>query len=264
MATNVWCLLIDECHEPNFGEPFPVSIRHDDTIHELKVKIQMMWNRHKLSHVPPNHLEIWKCESLELSARDSFDLTKKKLDDLKFYDDYNDDTDVTVNVQHLGVAQRMSEFSNLRDDEIWLVVVPQNDVLAEARLYSRPDRPHKLVYPSAYERYWTTVLHQTQTSHLFRVLSYMSPLTKLVYCNNERKETQFNKPLRSPWMRMGTRDHKGPSRVWAELIMAWRTSCKRSGNDGASWVVEFFLRSNWERKTETGELAWDITRRWRA
>ncbi|KAH8984842.1 hypothetical protein EDB92DRAFT_1463746 [Lactarius akahatsu] len=127
MATNlnVWCLLIDEDHEPIFGEPFPVSIRHDDTIHELKVKIQMMWDRHKLSHIPPNDPEIWKCKSLELSARDSFDLTKSQLDDLKFF--FDEDSDVPANVQHLGVAQRMTEFSNRRDDEIWLVVVPQND-----------------------------------------------------------------------------------------------------------------------------------------
>ncbi|KAH9077532.1 hypothetical protein EDB83DRAFT_2514239 [Lactarius deliciosus] len=125
MATNVWCLLIDEDHEPDFGEPFPVSIRHDDTIHELKVKIQMMWNRHKLSHIPPNDLEIWKCKSLELSARDSFDLTKSQLDGLTFFNDEH--SDVTANVQHLGVAQRMTEFSNLGDDEIWLVVVPHND-----------------------------------------------------------------------------------------------------------------------------------------
>ncbi|KAH8986414.1 hypothetical protein EDB86DRAFT_3246109 [Lactarius hatsudake] len=186
MTTNIWCLLIDEDHEPDFGEPFPVSIRHDDTIHELKVKIQMMWGRHKLSHIPPNDLEIWKCKSLELSARDSFDLTKNQLVDLKPFDD--EDSDVTANIQHLGVAQRMTEFSNRRDDEIWLVVVPQNDAdlavfvwdtqfLAEALLYvfvdsvqfatmypillftnpvfpsSRLDRPHTLDYSSVYERY---------------------------------------------------------------------------------------------------------------
>ncbi|KAH9173940.1 hypothetical protein EDB89DRAFT_2068174 [Lactarius sanguifluus] len=111
MATgNVWCLLIDEDHEPNFGEPFSVSIFRSDTIHELKVKILMTWNRHKLSHIPPNDLEIWKCKSLELSSTMST-VTR----------------DVAANVQHLGVAQRMMEFSNLGDDEIWLVVVPQND-----------------------------------------------------------------------------------------------------------------------------------------
>ncbi|KAH9032116.1 hypothetical protein EDB84DRAFT_1578651 [Lactarius hengduanensis] len=128
MATNlnVWCLLIDENHEPIFGEPFPVSIRHDDMIHELKVKIQMMWNRSKLSHIPPNDLEIWKCKSLELSARDSFDLTKNQLDGLKFFDDEDSDVTANIQVQHLGVAQRMTEFSR-DDDEIWLVVVPQND-----------------------------------------------------------------------------------------------------------------------------------------
>ncbi|KAH9026594.1 hypothetical protein EDB85DRAFT_2276364 [Lactarius pseudohatsudake] len=190
MATNlnIWCLLIDEDHEPIFGEPFPVSIRHDDTIHEIKVKIQMMWNRHKLSHIPPNDLEIWRCKSLELSARDSFDLTKKQLDELKFFDD--EDSDVTPNVQHLGVAQRMTEFS--RDDEIWLVVVPQNDAdfavfvwdtqfLAEARLYVFVDSVqfatltpldanlsyHARQTPQARlplgirKIYWATVLHQT-------------------------------------------------------------------------------------------------------
>jgi hypothetical protein len=67
MADNIqiWCLLIDHDYKttPGLGEPFPVSIRRDGTIHELKIVI---YKGRPPAHYPgalANSIEIWKCKS---------------------------------------------------------------------------------------------------------------------------------------------------------------------------------------------------------
>lgn len=59
---EIWCLLIDHDHKSTFGEPFPVSISHGDTIHKLKIKIWGAPNSPDLV-VTTNSIEIWKCKS---------------------------------------------------------------------------------------------------------------------------------------------------------------------------------------------------------
>jgi len=115
---RVWCLVIDRRYNPTFGEPFPVSIRHDDTIHDLKIKISKAPHRPDFI-VDTNSIEIWKCKSLKLSAKDSFGQMKKQLGNLAFSD--GEDS----HVQHLGAAQRVMELQ-LEDNEILLAVVPGN------------------------------------------------------------------------------------------------------------------------------------------
>lgn len=124
MATSkVWCLLIDHTHNPSFGEPFPVYIHRDDTVHELKLKVMIEsfnLNRIELVRIPSNEIEIWRCKSLKLSAKDSFGRTKKQLSDFKFSDDEDSD------VLHVGVAAQVISPILFRSlDELWLVVVPR-------------------------------------------------------------------------------------------------------------------------------------------
>ena len=126
MANNnlkVWCLLIDNDHKPIFGEPFPMSMRLDDTIHELKKKIgHGGYGTDKFPDVSPNELEIWKCKafSRKLSANDSFGRTKKYLGDFRFSDDEHDYSDV----EHLGVTRLLVELP-LEPGELLLVLMPR-------------------------------------------------------------------------------------------------------------------------------------------
>ena len=118
MASKIWCLLLDHNHEPTFGEPFPVSINHPDTIHDVKIKIKTSSDRFRFHHFIANDIEIWKCKSFKLSANDSFGQTKKKLGHFKF-DDENSD------VEHLGVARAVMEMG-LMHGELLLALIPRN------------------------------------------------------------------------------------------------------------------------------------------
>ncbi|KAH9060288.1 hypothetical protein EDB87DRAFT_1683853 [Lactarius vividus] len=113
---QVWCLVIDDHYNLNFGEPFPVSVRQDDTIHKLKIKMKLVAHEPNFP-VNANRIQIWKCKSLKLSAKDSFSQTRKQVNGLKFSDEEDSD------VQHLGAAQRMMELQ-LKDSEILLAMIP--------------------------------------------------------------------------------------------------------------------------------------------
>lgn len=99
-----------------------MSIHLDETTHDLKKRIMggggvpdsPEW---PFLRVSANRIEIWKCKGLKLSAKDTFSLTTKRLNNFKFSED--DDSDV----QHLGVAQRMRELG-LDDNELLLARVP--------------------------------------------------------------------------------------------------------------------------------------------
>ncbi|KAH9173925.1 hypothetical protein EDB89DRAFT_2068158 [Lactarius sanguifluus] len=67
-----------------------------------------------------NSIQIWKCKSLKLSAKDSFGQTTKQVSDLRFSDEEGS------HVQHLGAAQRMMELQ-LEDNEILLALVPSSE-----------------------------------------------------------------------------------------------------------------------------------------
>ncbi len=95
-----------------------MSIRHDDTIHTLKIKIWAAEHSPDLI-VNTNAIEIWACESLKLSAKDSFGQMKMELGHVEFSED--DDSPV----RHLGAAQRVMDVP-LEDNEILLAVVPGN------------------------------------------------------------------------------------------------------------------------------------------
>ncbi|KAH9037423.1 hypothetical protein EDB83DRAFT_2524711 [Lactarius deliciosus] len=112
---NVWCLLIDRDHKPTFGEPFPVLVRHDNTIHDLKIRIISGWSRTKLAYTVPGKIGIWRCK--RLSAKHPLNRTKKLLSDLKFDEDEDSD------VQQLAVALKVMELK-LEDDEILLALLP--------------------------------------------------------------------------------------------------------------------------------------------
>ncbi|KAH9026590.1 hypothetical protein EDB85DRAFT_2149032 [Lactarius pseudohatsudake] len=116
---QVWCLAIDDHYNPIFGEPFPVSVRQDDTIHDLKIKIL------DTPHSPDfivytNTIQIWKCKSLKLSAKDSFGQTTKQVSDLRFSDEEDSP------VEYLGAARRMMELQ-LQDSEILLALIPSSE-----------------------------------------------------------------------------------------------------------------------------------------
>ena len=115
---TVWCLLIDHNCQPTFGEPFPVFIIVGETVHEIKTKIVDHRESRPDIKVSTNKIEIWKCKKFKLSAKDSFSLIKSQLCNLKFSDDEDSD------VQHLGAAQRTTEFE-LEDRELLLVLVPK-------------------------------------------------------------------------------------------------------------------------------------------
>ncbi|KAH9032113.1 hypothetical protein EDB84DRAFT_1438713 [Lactarius hengduanensis] len=125
---QVWCLAIDDHYNPIFGEPFPVSVRQDDTIHDLKIKI--LETPHSADFVVfTNSIQIWKCKSLKLSARDSFGQTTKQVSDLRFSDEEDSP------VQHLGAARRMMELQ-LQDSEILLALVPPSDQVDSSQTLS--------------------------------------------------------------------------------------------------------------------------------
>ena len=109
---KVWCLLIDPDHKPSFGEPFPVPTRLVDKVHELKIKIR---NERNSNLYPictfPNRIEIWKCASPKLSAKDSFYQTKEILDEINFSGNWKG------HVQHLGPAQKAKELE-LEDNSL--------------------------------------------------------------------------------------------------------------------------------------------------
>lgn len=104
--------------------PLPVSIRPDDTIHELKKRIQAGPGPRydKFLNISPNELEIWKCKlkgsSRKLSANHSFGQTKRYLGDFTFSGDEQGYSDA----QHLGVTQLLAELS-LESGELLFVLV---------------------------------------------------------------------------------------------------------------------------------------------
>ncbi|KAH9032117.1 hypothetical protein EDB84DRAFT_1561174 [Lactarius hengduanensis] len=116
----VWCLAIDNHYNPIFGESFPVTVSHDCTIYDLKIKIMgEEHSPHLRRVVVTNSLQIWKCKSLKLSAKDSFSQTRKQVSNLRFSDEEDS------HVQHLGAAQRMMDLQ-LEDSEILLALDPMS------------------------------------------------------------------------------------------------------------------------------------------
>jgi hypothetical protein len=119
MADNIkiWCLLIDHDYQPTLGEPFPVSIRRDGTIHELKTEIYRNLPIF-LGRALANNIEIWKCQSSRLSAKDPFDQTKGQLNEISFSGNWKG------HVEHLGTAQKVKELG-LEHNEPLLAVMPR-------------------------------------------------------------------------------------------------------------------------------------------
>ncbi|KAH9077537.1 hypothetical protein EDB83DRAFT_2311278 [Lactarius deliciosus] len=109
--SNIWCLVIDSDHKPTFGEPFPVVVDQNSTIHELKLSI--VPRNHptgRFFRTLPSDIGIWRCKGL--SAKYPLNRVKKLLSDFKFSDDEPEDSDV----QQLGVAQKGSSFSEFLVD----------------------------------------------------------------------------------------------------------------------------------------------------
>ncbi|KAH9026597.1 hypothetical protein EDB85DRAFT_1892473 [Lactarius pseudohatsudake] len=122
-----WCLVIDHDHCPTFGEPFPVTVRHDDTIHDLKKKIMGTPDSPDLHRfTTANSIEIWKYASSEsdskLSARDCFHQTGRKICEVEFSESDEEPRDVW----HLGAAQMVIDLG-LDEDEILLALVPSSE-----------------------------------------------------------------------------------------------------------------------------------------
>ncbi|KAF8261047.1 hypothetical protein EI94DRAFT_1705838 [Lactarius quietus] len=119
---TVWCLLIDHNFKPSFGEPFPVTIGYNGTTHEVKIRIsgrpESPESRPDLGIVT-NKIEIWKCKTLKLSAKDSFGRIKMLLHNFQFSYDENS------SAEHLGVAQSIEELE-LESYELLLARVPQH------------------------------------------------------------------------------------------------------------------------------------------
>ncbi|KAH9173921.1 hypothetical protein EDB89DRAFT_1904871 [Lactarius sanguifluus] len=114
---NVWCLVIDRDHKPTFGEPFPVVVDQNSTIHELKIGI--VPRNPRFFTILPSDIGIWRCKGL--SAKYPLNRMKKLLSDFKFSDDEPEDSDV----QQLGVAQKVMELNLDSDsDEILLALLP--------------------------------------------------------------------------------------------------------------------------------------------
>ncbi|KAH9173927.1 hypothetical protein EDB89DRAFT_2068160 [Lactarius sanguifluus] len=117
---KIWCLVIDHDHHLTFGEPFPVTVLRDDTIHDLRIKIMGVEHSPNLRRlVVTNSLQIWKCKSLKLSAKDPFSQTRKQVSNLRFSDEEDS------HVQHLGAAQKIMELQ-LEDSEILLARDPMS------------------------------------------------------------------------------------------------------------------------------------------
>jgi len=99
-----------------------LSMRSDHTVHDLKIRIneevgsREEWLRDL--NVVANRIEIWRCKTLKLFAKDPFYLIKKPLRDFKFSNDEDSDA------QRLGAAQKVAELE-LEDSEILLARVPQ-------------------------------------------------------------------------------------------------------------------------------------------
>ncbi|KAI9438120.1 hypothetical protein H4582DRAFT_2057604 [Lactarius indigo] len=121
---KLWCLAIDHNHNPNFGEPFPVTVGRDDTIHDLKIKIMGTQHSPDLHRVVvTNSIEIWHCDSSKsdskLSAKEYFHQTERKIRELNF----SESDDEPRDVWHLGAAQKVVDLE-LEDNEILLALVP--------------------------------------------------------------------------------------------------------------------------------------------
>ncbi|KAH9077535.1 hypothetical protein EDB83DRAFT_2514242 [Lactarius deliciosus] len=122
---NFWCLVIDYDHLPTFGEPFPVTVRHDDTVHDLKIKIMGTPHSPNLHRFTTNSIEIWMYSSLEsgskLSSKDCFHQTGVKICEVDFSE--SDDGSEPRDVWHLGVGRKVIDLE-LEEDEILLALVP--------------------------------------------------------------------------------------------------------------------------------------------
>ncbi|KAH8984839.1 hypothetical protein EDB92DRAFT_1818905 [Lactarius akahatsu] len=122
-----WCLVIDHDHCPTFGEPFPVTVRHDDTIHDLKVKIMGTSGLPDLHRfTTANRIEIWMYFSSEsgskLSAKDCFHQTGRIICEVEF----SESDDELRDVCHLGAARKVIDLE-LEEDEILLALVPSSE-----------------------------------------------------------------------------------------------------------------------------------------
>ncbi|KAH9173923.1 hypothetical protein EDB89DRAFT_2228399 [Lactarius sanguifluus] len=122
-----WCLFIDHDHDPTFGEPFPVTVRHDDTIHDLKIKIMgtpyYSPNLHRFTTA--NCIEIWKYSpesDSKLSAKDCFHQTGRTICEVEFSESDEEPRDVW----HLGAARKVVDL-DLEEDEILLALVPSSE-----------------------------------------------------------------------------------------------------------------------------------------
>ncbi|KAH8986416.1 hypothetical protein EDB86DRAFT_2832017 [Lactarius hatsudake] len=124
---NFWCLVIDDDHRPTFGEPFPVTVRHDDTIHDLKIKIMGTPHSPDLHRFTTNSIEIWMYFSPEslagskLSAKDCFHQTRMKICEVEF----SESDDEPRDVWHLGAGRKVIDLE-LEEDEILLALVPSS------------------------------------------------------------------------------------------------------------------------------------------
>jgi hypothetical protein len=114
---TVWCLLLDYNYKPNLGEPFPVSLSSDHTVHDLKIRLNQYPLLRSDMKASTNSIEIWRCKKLKLFAKDSFSLIKSQLHDIGFRS--SEDS----HVQHLGTAQRVTELE-LEDSKLLLAMIP--------------------------------------------------------------------------------------------------------------------------------------------
>ncbi|KAF8261044.1 hypothetical protein EI94DRAFT_1789661 [Lactarius quietus] len=119
---TVWCLLLDNNFKPSFGEPFPVTIDYDGSIHGVKIMIsgtaEPPRSRPHLD-VFANKIEIWKCKRLKLYANAAFGQIKIHLATFRFSYDETQNRDA----QHLGVAQKIRELE-LANYELLLARMP--------------------------------------------------------------------------------------------------------------------------------------------
>ncbi|KAH9037363.1 hypothetical protein EDB83DRAFT_2514240 [Lactarius deliciosus] len=124
---KIWCLVIDHDHHLTFGEPFPVTVRHDDTIHDLKIKIMETQHSPDLHRVvSTNSIEIWTCDSSKsssmLSAKNCVHQTGMQLYEL----DFSESDEEPRDVWHLGAAQKVIDLE-LEVDEILLALIPSSE-----------------------------------------------------------------------------------------------------------------------------------------
>ncbi|KAH9060291.1 hypothetical protein EDB87DRAFT_1577040 [Lactarius vividus] len=125
---KIWCLVIDHEHNPTFGEPFPVTVHYDDTIHDLKIKIMGTQHSPDLHRVvvSTNSIEIWKGGGLKststFSARNCLHQTGMQICEL----DFSESDDGPRDVWHLGAGQKLVDLE-LEDNEILLALVPLSE-----------------------------------------------------------------------------------------------------------------------------------------